>query len=290
MKHAYLIIAHNEFEVLKRLVDALDDMRNDVFIHFDRKVKRPPHIKTKFAGLHILTNRIDVRWADVSMVEAEFLLFETAFAKGGYDYYHLLSGVDLPIKSQNQIHRFFAENAGKEFIGFFQGDISEEIARRVQYIHLFARYFREKKGVANIGRRILRALFLRFQTIFGIKRNQHKEFKKGTQWISATNDFVKYLLSKKESVLEMYHNTFCCDEIFVQTLCWNSPFRSKLFDASNEGRGCMRYIGWKNNDLPPFTIADFDAIMQSEALFARKFSSRHLDVVEKIINVIDGRN
>lgn len=39
MKHAYLIIAHNEFEVLSRLLQALDDVRNDIYIHFDRKLK-----------------------------------------------------------------------------------------------------------------------------------------------------------------------------------------------------------------------------------------------------------
>lgn len=36
--HAYLIIAHNEFEVLQKLVGALDDPRNDIYIHFDKKV------------------------------------------------------------------------------------------------------------------------------------------------------------------------------------------------------------------------------------------------------------
>lgn len=37
MKHAYLIIAHNELEVLKRLISALDDERNDIYIHIDQK-------------------------------------------------------------------------------------------------------------------------------------------------------------------------------------------------------------------------------------------------------------
>lgn len=29
--HAYLIIAHNEFEVLQKLIEALDDPRNDIY-------------------------------------------------------------------------------------------------------------------------------------------------------------------------------------------------------------------------------------------------------------------
>jgi hypothetical protein len=39
MKHAYLIIAHNEFKVLKKLVEALDDERSDIFIHWDKKLR-----------------------------------------------------------------------------------------------------------------------------------------------------------------------------------------------------------------------------------------------------------
>ena len=56
------------------------------------------------ARLFVLEQRLDVRWGDISVVKAELLLLETASMKGPYDYYHLLSGVDLPIKSQDYIH------------------------------------------------------------------------------------------------------------------------------------------------------------------------------------------
>ena len=35
MKHAYLIIAHNEPNILKTLLLMLDDERNDVYLHVD---------------------------------------------------------------------------------------------------------------------------------------------------------------------------------------------------------------------------------------------------------------
>ena len=38
-KHAYMIIAHNEFDLLEILVRLLDDPRNDIYIHIDAKVK-----------------------------------------------------------------------------------------------------------------------------------------------------------------------------------------------------------------------------------------------------------
>ena len=72
MKHAFLILAHNEFELLRLLVARLDDSRNDIFIHFDKKVAVLPEIKVKEAGLTILEDRKDVRWGGFSMVEAEY--------------------------------------------------------------------------------------------------------------------------------------------------------------------------------------------------------------------------
>ena len=38
-KHAYLIIAHDKFEQLKRLLLLLDDERNDIYLHIDSKAK-----------------------------------------------------------------------------------------------------------------------------------------------------------------------------------------------------------------------------------------------------------
>ena len=37
-KHAYLIIAHNNFYILEKLLRLLDDERNDIYIHIDKKV------------------------------------------------------------------------------------------------------------------------------------------------------------------------------------------------------------------------------------------------------------
>lgn len=42
------------------------------------------------------------------LVKAEYALFHEAYYNEYiYDYYHLLSGADMPLKSQNEIHNFF---------------------------------------------------------------------------------------------------------------------------------------------------------------------------------------
>ena len=238
------------------------------------------------ARLFVLAKRIDVRWGDVSVVKAEYALFETACQYGGYSYYHLLSGVDMPLKPQDYIHRFFEENAGKEFIGYYQGDITDEIDRKVHRWHLFPKSFKRTRGSISIGRKILRAAWIRAQLLVGIRRNEDVNFKKGTQWVSLSSGFVRYLLQQQNKVMRIYSHTFCPDEIFVQTVCWHSPFRGRLYDMNEEGRGCLRMIGWKDNRLEEWQESDFEMLMSSDALFARKFSRRYIGVVDKILHKI----
>lgn len=90
----------------------LDDERNDVYLHVDARAvelfNQFKDFQLKKGKLIILKNRIAVHWGDLSQVEVEYRLFETALNNGPYTYYHLLSGVDLPIKTQDYIHEFFS--------------------------------------------------------------------------------------------------------------------------------------------------------------------------------------
>lgn len=288
MKHAYLIIAHHEFEILNMLVGALDDVRNDIYIHFDKKINILPELKTIYANLIILQDRLDVRWGHSSQIEVELLLFESAFNyKANYSYFHLLSGVDIPIKSQDYIHNFFMHHQGKEFIGFTQGDTKNEIDRKVRRYHLFSDSFREEEGLINHVKKVLRAVALRIQEVIGIKRNIHIDFKKGTNWVSVTHEFVNYLLNQKHKIRDLYKMTFCCDEIFLQTVCWNSPFKNMVFDLNDSRNSSKRMINWKDNVVNNWREEDIDFLLSSSGLFARKFSFENIYLAQKIINKID---
>ncbi len=290
MKHAYLILAHHSFDVLERLVFALDDCRNDIFILFDAKARNIPSLNTQHAKLFIIDERIDVRWGDISLLKAELILFKFSSEKFAYDYYHLLSGVDFPLKSQDMIHRFFEKNAGKEFIGFSSVKDSEiQIHRKIRYYHIFPKFFRDEAGVRQVGIRILRYVFLRVQMLLGWKRNKELMFKKGTNWVSVTDQFVRFLLQKASDFDRYYAYTFCPDEVFLQTLCWNSAFKSLVFDIEDEARGSQRFIPWKNNTLPYLSYHDRHAIEKSDLLFARKFSSDDIGIVDYLLKKTTGK-
>ena len=284
MKHAYLILAHNEPELLSLLVERLDDVRNDIYIHFDRKLSVLPDIKTLHAGLCILKDRVDVRWADVSMLEAEYKLFHAVVDSGcEYSHHHLISGVDLPLKNQDYIHSFFAQHQGKEFVGLHQRPMNSHADRALHYWHPFTRSFRGSGCVFAI-KRILRYLVIQTQVLLGIRRNTTIPFHKGGQWVSITRGLIDYLLEQEERAFTIFSRSFGADEYFVPTLIWDTPFMERLFDATDESRGAMRYIGWRaDGQLIDFTPQDLPALQQTEYLFARKFNSRDKVFLQEIL-------
>ena len=147
-KHAYLIIAHNNWKQLSLLLSVLDDERNDIYIHIDKKSKNVPidslRKSVKKSKLHIY-RKFKIYWGHFSQVECELYLFEKT-SKNKYFRYHLISGADLPIKSQDYIHDFFEKNADYEFVHY---DTEErlkndhEIGRRTRIYHFLQKNIEE---------------------------------------------------------------------------------------------------------------------------------------------------
>lgn len=294
MKHAYLIIAHNQYEQLNILVSMLDDPRNDIYIHIDRKSPEPKEsFKCKYSKVVFIPNdkRVDVRWGDISQIECELTLYETAFQSNqGYSYYHLLSGIDLPIKSMNYIHSFFETHSGTNFIGFGKPS-PNELQLKIGKRHYFRKHFREKgyakRAIYKVSRFIIENVV---NTISPSMMDPNIEYKKGANWCSLTNEFVQYLLSNKEYILEHYKRSLCCDEVYKQTLIWNSNFRETIFNVEDEFTGCLRLIDWERGN--PYTFGqeedyDLKIITKSDCLFARKFNySAYPNIVNKIRQLI----
>lgn len=287
-KHAFLIMAHSNFKQLQLLVNLLDDSRNDIFVHIDKKSKILPQLEAKHAGLVCLKKRIDVRWGDVSQIETELLLFETAFNHGPYECYHLLSGVDLPIKSNDYIHDFIKKHPNTEFVGF-SPETSDSLLKKVCRYHLFTKHYRNKSFAKKVFYSGTRCFVEAIVNLF-VKRKCKEELKKGANWVSITHDFCKYILHRKNELIKQYQHTFCCDEIFIQTLLWNSPFKSRIYSLREEFEGCMRLIDW--NRGRPYVwgsdkLNDENQISSSKSLFARKFDmNKHPEIVSYIRNML----
>ncbi len=283
-RHAYLILAHNQPRLLQVLIDMIDDERNDIYIHVDKKVDM-----NMFAGIHTTksrityTKRVEVYWGDRSKLEAEFILYETARKSGPYFYYHLLSGVDLPLKNQDYIHHFFDDvYSGHEFVGFAA---KQEIDDRVRYYYLFKKCYRVKSIWAPYKIKI-RNIFVCIQKKAGIWRNRDVVFCKGAEWVSITDDLCQHLINNKKTILRLFYMTLLPDESYFQTLVYNSRFYDRIHDKEDEYNSCMRYIDWEKEPNRPsphtWTCKDWDELTQSDRLFARKFSEDDMDFIYRL--------
>lgn len=202
-----------------------------------------------------------------SLIWTEFNLIKKAISVNSYQYYHLLSGQDLPIKSQDYIHHFFSINDGKEFVRYNHSDF--QYKDRVSVYHLFQEMLGRK------WQNIFNRIFLKAQYIVGIKRNKGVSFYKGTQWFSITDNFAKYTISNEKWIRTVFKHTFCCDEVFLQTLLMKSPYKDNRYwmPMDNDPHAIMRLIDWNRGTPYTYRISDLDELKASDMLFCRKFDS-----------------
>lgn len=283
MKHAYLIIAHNEFEVLRQLISTLDDNRNDIFIHVDKKVKQLPVLSVQYAKLHLLEKRYDVRWGHTSQMSAMLMLFGEALSTGSYMFYHLISGVHLPLQTQDDLHEFFNAQRSNNFV-MEMSTSDKEVDLKMRRYHFFIRNFIHRNKIFQCTDQFFWLVFIKIQQYLGIKRYKRLIFKKASQWCSLNQEAVRYLVENTDQIRLKYKMTFCCDEFFVRTELARSPLRHTVIDLPN-----LLQCDFVGISPKVYTGADAGELIDSGFLFARKFSGIEMSTVETIINHITKR-
>lgn len=291
-KHAYLIMAHNEFGILEKQLRLLDDERNDLYVHIDKKaksfdVRQFDHV-LKHSKLHYI-DRLDTRWGHYSLVQCELALLKAA-VKGHYQYYHLLSGVDLPLKTNDEIHAFFDAHDGYEFVHFQAPEANEYIWGRVKHYHTMKYFQTGNRYVSFLGRN-LDLIVEELQC----KRNYERPWdpdvalQYGSQWFSITHAMAEYFLSRENWIQRHFRYTSVSDELVMQTVLYNSPFREKLYRKERDGdySASARYIDWERGDPYTFRKEDFQTLLDSGRMFARKFSTRvDGEIIDKLYDYI----
>lgn len=304
-KHAYCILAHGDRYCLDTLIELLDDPRNDIYIHFDRKSSAllEAGLQTRSSGLTILPpeERVDVRWGDISLVEAELAVMgRAARAPENYAYIHLISGNDLPLKTQDEIHEFFdSVPEGSNFVEISEGEhIEKSLRDSTDYYYLFTPLQRK------VGKGLLPTLSLFFarcmrhgwvilQKMFGYKRDwKGLKLARGVNWVSVSKEFARYLDDRKDEILRRFRNTIVPDEIYKQTLIINSPFDHTVRAFSRGNSDGIRLIDWERGNgigsPKTWTMDDWEEIDNAFELFARKFSSsQDREVIDRLKAKLD---
>ena len=76
-KNAYLIMAHNDFSILKKILKVLDDDESDFYIHIDKKSdfqnKSEFELYLKKSKIYFIDS-MDITWGGRSQIDLEIAL------------------------------------------------------------------------------------------------------------------------------------------------------------------------------------------------------------------------
>lgn len=293
MRHSILITTHDNVEISKNLLSLYDDKNIDFYFLIDKKAKsyNEEVLKDicKKSNVYFVP-KINIYWGSFSQIQAEYILLENAVKKS-YDYYHLISGCDIPLYTKNEFFDFFEQNKGKEFVEYSPKEIAEKnkVQDRVKYYYAFMESVREKSAIKRKPKTFLREFFLKLQKLLKIDRTKGKEFQYGSNWFDITDDFAKYVLKNKPWVIKHFKKTCCADELFLQTLLFNSPFYSNSYYCLNEKNRILqrnRYTDWTRGQPYTFKKEDYNEIINiKESLFIRKFNYKNdAEIVNKLFD------
>ncbi|MCF2444147.1 beta-1,6-N-acetylglucosaminyltransferase [Dyadobacter sp. CY345] len=273
MKIAHLILAHCDSQQLGRLIDRLQNPDAFFFIHIDKKTELDSFMFLKDKKqVYFVKDRVNVGWGAYSIIEATINGFKEILSSDlCVDYVNLLSGADYPLKKASQIHQFFEEHSGQNFMEYLSvyDEWTEAIPRLTEY-HL--------TNYAFPGKYVAQKWLNRLTPTRKMPNNLIPVGK--SQWFSISVEAVKFILNyleKYPEVVRFFKLTWAPDEIIFQTILYNSEFKDRLVNNN------LRYIDWSAGKASPeiLTEADLPTLKASNALFARKFSmSKHPEIMD----------
>ena len=267
MRHAWLIIAHNEFAVLQRLISLLDHEKSDFFVHVDAKVREFPPLTVEKGRIFILDKRMDVRWGSVSQIEAELALLAFAHQKGSYSHYHILSGTHLPLKPVEELLRFYDGHDGEEVMRFWDNDPGDADFKLRRYHFPLQHY----KFGSPFQRRLCQLAWqinIKIQKMLGIRHFKKDAFIKTDNWLSLSENACHYLVSEKDRILKKYKWSFCGDEYFVASELAAKPGEFTLYNCNN-----LLYVEFQKDTPRTFTLQEHSRLQDTGFLWARKFTA-----------------
>lgn len=311
MKQAYLIIAHNKVEQLKFLLSLLDYEKHDIFILFDKKATITEKQKNVLSQIVMksrvfFTREIPIYWGDYSLVEAEMELFEAAAKQEQYSMYHLLSGVDLPLDTAENIYNFFDSRKEYNFLTmvsdelYIRNKVYERVAFKTMFPHLTVRTI--NNNFLRSVLKIYRKFEVELQRIFKVDcfKKFNLELKYASNWCSLNKKAVDILLGEKKLIASIFKNTKVNDELFIPTILQKHQLLDTVYsieptnDKPTDFQGNLRYINWW--DGSPYTWTDssddINQLKRGKALghkFSRKFDlERNPNLKEEILTIING--
>ena len=292
MKIAYLILLHDNPQLLTRTIGTLSADDCGFIVHVDRKSAIREFSLPTRNNVSFCEPRIPVYWSEFSQVEATLLLLRQALAcPAKYEYFVFLQGATYPLRSGRYVQQFLQMNCGLEFMCLVKMPAPGYPLSKINLI----RYPSDKPA---------RRLAAKAMARVGLA---HRDYRRhlgnldpysGHACWALSREACQYILEfvrTNPRVTEYFRKVFVPEESFFQTVLGNSPFMPRV-------RRNFVYADWSKSKGGPHPAAlsdehvDFfearekvwteDEWGPGEMLFARKFSDKRLDLVDRVDRMI----
>lgn len=273
MKLAFIILAHKQPAQLKRLLERLSHPGIDCYVHIDAKCDLADWQPVLAMEQVYPVRRVKVTWAGWSILQATLNGMEAVInSKKQYAYITLLSAQDYILKPAAFIYDYLLarQDSGKQFMNVISDSALAPMMSKMNNYHLVEYKF---PGKYKFGK-LLTTLLPKRRYPLGYKLYC------GSAWWTLTPDCVKYCLQFEQqhpALRRFFKFTWGSDEFLLQTILMNSHYRDKITMDN------LHYIDWAAGLEHPktFDTDDYDALVRSGKLFARKFD------IEKGVAVMD---
>ena len=292
LRRAYVIIAHEQPNHLRRLCEALDAPGARCFVHFDASRGPCPSLPT---NAEAVSDPLCVNHGGFSQTLAVVKSLRAAHSYE-FDVVFVLSGRDYPIKPDRDLVAFLTAHSGLSCISFYP-----LVPGAGFYDHASQRYFvdermslpeRLRPFAMNL-ERAGRLLLPRRRFPFG--RIPYR----GSAYFALTRQAASYVLDFLETpegtrYMEFFRRSWGSDEMLVQSILLNSPIadtcrfysRDRDRQMTIDNQAYLHYIDWDPARENPAVLdeRDLGPLVESEFFFARKFdeirSRRLLDELD----------
>jgi hypothetical protein len=283
MIHAILIVCHKVTSSLLHTVKEIESDPNTIgFIHVDEKISLEGfEFIGDISSVHMVHDRITVEWGGFSQIQATLLCMDYIISNFRFDYFSIISGEDFIYRGISRLNDHLVKQIDTEFIGVTSlNGVSSFEEERFKFVYKSV-FFNRSNSWRDI---ILRKIY-RSAHHFGLLKNPNNQpfvrMYKGSNWFTVSYSCVKYVLEFVRSnphYIDYFKNSYCCDEIFFQSIVYNSDFKYKTSSFRNnctdDNLMSLRIVDWKTGPIFPkvFSYSDLMAIKSDRTFLVRKVS------------------
>lgn len=112
-------------------------------------------------------------------------------------------------------------------------------------------------------------------------------FYDGWNWFSITDSFARFVISHEQAICSVFGDAKAPDEMFLQTLAMNSEFLNRIQKIDDLCVGSARMIDWNRGAPYTYREEDYQMLISSDLIFARKFDERvDSKIITKIVETL----